>query len=116
MVWLDRGLSMLLILGGAVHTVGSIKFYDYDPLTLLWSLCASLFIFLFGAASLLRASRPGDRALAWICLASGLAWIAAALCFGFITARLVDTHVLIVIVVTLGMCIFSVRTLMLAKR
>jgi hypothetical protein len=42
---LDHVLSSLLILGGIGHTFGSLQFYKSDQMTLLWSLCASLFIF-----------------------------------------------------------------------
>lgn len=115
MVWLDRTFSILLILAGIVHGFDSLRFY-HDELTLLWSVCAALFIILIGAISLLRASRPRDGALAWICLVSGGAWIAAALRFGSITERFADAHMLIVLVITLGVCFFSVRTLALAKR
>ena len=115
MVWFDRVLSILLIVGGVWHAINSLGYY-HDDLTLLWALCGCLFIFLFGAVSLLRASRPGDSALAWICLVSGAAWIAAVLRFGYLTGRIVDSHVLIVVVVTVGMCIFGVRSLMLAKK
>lgn len=114
MVVLDRILSVLMILAGIWHAIGSIRFYR-DELTLLWALCSSLFIILFGAASLLRASRPGDRALAWICLVSGIAWIWAALRFASITDRFVDWHVLIVVIITIGMCVFSVRSMMLGR-
>jgi hypothetical protein len=115
MVWLDRTLSILLILAGIVHGFDSLKFYR-DELTLLWSVCATLFIILIGAINLLRASRPRDGALAWICLVSGAAWLAAALRFGSITERFVDVHMLLVLVITLGVCLFSIRTLVLAKR
>jgi hypothetical protein len=116
MVWLDRILSILLILGGVGHTIGSIKFYGHDPLTMLWALCASLFVFLFGAMSLLRASRPGDKALAWMCLVSGLCWILAALRFGALIGNLFDPRAMIFALITLGMCAFSVRTIVMAKR
>lgn len=114
MLVLDRILSALMILAGIWHAIGSIRYYQ-NELTLLWALCSSLFIILFGAVSLLRASRPGDRALAWICLVSGIAWIWAALRFGSITQRMLDWHVLIVVVITLGMCVFSMRSLMVGK-
>jgi hypothetical protein len=52
---LDRILSCLLILGGIGHTLGSFQFYKSDQMSLLWSLCASLFVFLFAAVSLIRA-------------------------------------------------------------
>lgn len=115
MVWFDRILSILLILAGIVHALDSLRYY-HDDLTLLWSVCASLFIILFGTVSLLRASRPRDSALAWICLVSGLAWIAAALRFGYVVGHPLNPHVLIVVLVTLGMCVFSVRTLLTAKK
>lgn len=114
MVVVDRILSVLIIIAGIWHAVGSARFY-HDELTLFWALCSSLFIVLFGAVSLLRASRPGDGALAWICLVSGIAWIVAALRFGALTGRLVDSHVLAVVVITAGICVFSVRSLMLAR-
>lgn len=115
MVWFDRILSILLILAGIVHALDSLRYY-HDDLTLLWSLCASLFIILLGAVSLLRASRPRDSALAWICLVSGLAWIVAALRFGYVVSKLHSSHVLIVVIATLGICVFSVRTLLTAKK
>lgn len=111
MLVLDRILSVLMILAGIKHGIGSIRYY-HDELTLLWALCSSLFIILFGVVSLLRASRPGDRPLAWICLVSGLAWIWAALRFGSIMHRMVDWQVLTVVIITAAMCIFSVRSLM----
>ena len=114
MLVLDRILSVLMILAGIWHAIGSIRYYQ-DELTLLWALCSSLFIILFGAVSLLRASRPGDKPLAWICLVSGIAWLWAALRFGSITARMLDWHVLIVVIITIGMCVFSVRSLMQGK-
>src|SRR5271166_739910 len=79
---LDRVLSCLLILGGIGHTIGSIQFYKSDQLTLLWSLSASLFIFLFAAVNLIRAGRPGDTALAWVCLVAGLCHIVSSIRFG----------------------------------
>lgn len=115
MVLLDRVLSVLMILAGIWHAIGSIRYYQ-DEMTLLWALCSSLFIILFGAANLLRASRSGDRALAWICLVSGIAWIWATLRFASITDRFADWHVLIVVIITIGMCAFSVRSIMMGKR
>jgi hypothetical protein len=114
MVWLDRALSILLILAGIAHAVDSFHYYT-DDLALVWSVCGALFVVLIGAISLLRASRPGDHALAWICLGSELAWIAVAFWFGHVTFGLLRFHILIVIAVTLGMCVFSVRTIATAK-
>ena len=114
MVVLDRILSVLMILAGVWHAIGSIRYYQ-DELTLLWALCSSMFIILFGAASLLRASRSGDKPLAWICLVSGIAWIWAILRFASITERWGYWHVLVVLIITIGMCIFSVRSMVLGR-
>ncbi len=108
---LDRILSCLLILGGIGHTLGSLHFYKSDQMTLLWSLCASLFIFMFGALSFIRAGRPQDSALAWVCLLAGLCWIAASLRFGLLIGNLLDFRPLVFGVVTLGLCAFCVRSL-----
>ncbi len=115
MVWLDRILSILLILAGIVHGFHSLHYFT-DDLAVFWSVCGALFVILIGVISLLRASRPGDCGLALICLVSELVWIAMAFWFGHITERVVDVHVLAVVVVTLGMCAFSVRSLVAAKR
>jgi hypothetical protein len=108
---LDRILSCLLILGGIGHTLGSIHFYQSDQVTLLWSLCASLFVFLFVAVSLIRAGRPGDTALAWLCLVAGLCWIATSLRFGVLIGNLFDFRPMVFSIITLGLCALCVRTL-----
>ena len=112
---LDRILSCLLILGGIGHTLGSLRGYTNDQTTLLWPLCASLFVFLFAALSLIRSGRPHDSALAWVCLVAGLCWIAVSLRFGVLIGNLLDFRPLIFIVLSLGLCAFCVRTL-IAKR
>jgi hypothetical protein len=112
---LDRILSCLLILGGIGHTIGSLHFYKSDQMTLLWSLCASLFVFLFGAVSFIRAGRPQDRALAWVCLVAGICWIAASLRFGLLIGNLLDFRPLIFGVLTLGLCAFCLRALIVKR-
>jgi hypothetical protein len=112
---LDRILGCLLILGGLGHTVGSLHFYSNDKMTMLWSLCASLFVFLFGALSLLRAGRPRDTALAWICLFAGLCWIAASLRFGVLIGNLFDPRPIVFTILTLGLCFFCLRTLVMKR-
>jgi hypothetical protein len=112
---LDRSLSCLLILGGIGHTLGVFQFYKSDQMTLLWSLCASLFVFLFGALSFIRAGRPRDNALAWLCLVAGLCWIGASLRFGVLIGNLLDFRPLIFGIVTLGLCAMCVRTLVMKR-
>jgi hypothetical protein len=108
---LDRVLGCILILGGIGHTFGSLQFYKHDQLTLLWSLSFSLFIFLLGTLNLIRAGRPEDTTLAWICLVAGLCHVAATLRFGVLIGNLFDFRVVLFIVVTLGLCAMSVRTI-----
>jgi hypothetical protein len=112
---LDRILSCLLILGGLGHTVGSLHFYSNDQMTLLWSLCAGLFVFLFGALSLVRAGRPGDTALAWLCLFAGICWIAASVRFAVLIGNLFDPRPLVFTILTLGLCVFCIRTLVMKR-
>jgi hypothetical protein len=108
---LDRVLGSILILGGVGHTLGSLQFYKNDQMTLLWSLSDSLFILLLGALNLVRAGRPGDTTLAWICLVAGLCHIASTLRFGTLIGNFFDFRVVLFILVTLGLCAMSVRTI-----
>jgi len=108
---LDRVLSVLLILGGVGHTLGSLKAFGSEPMTLLWSLCASLFVFFCGALKLVRAGPPGDKPLAWICLVGGVCWIGASLQFGVLIGNVLDFRPLIFALITLGLCGMCVRTL-----
>jgi hypothetical protein len=108
---LDRVLGCILILGGVGHTFGSLQFYKHEQLTLLWSLSFSLFIFLLGALNLVRAGRPNDTTVAWICLVAGLCHIVATLRFGVLISDLFDFRVVLFILVTVGLCAMSVRTI-----
>jgi hypothetical protein len=108
---LDRVLGCILILGGVGHTFGSLQFYKNDRLTLLWALSDSLFIFLLGTLNLVRAGRSEDTTLAWICLVAGLCHIASTLRFGMLIGNFFDFRVVLFILVTLGLCAMSVRTI-----
>ena len=107
----DRILSGLLILCGIGHTLGCLQFYKADPLTLLWSLCASLFVFLLAVLNLLRTERRADKTLAWICLVAGLCWIVVTVRFGIVIGNVFDVRAIIFSVITLALCAMSVRTL-----
>ena len=52
---IERSLAVLLALGGAGHAFGSYTAFQHAPITLLWSLCAALFLFLLAALNWLRA-------------------------------------------------------------
>jgi small-conductance mechanosensitive channel len=108
MRWLDRGLSLLLILGGVGHTFGVMGFYK-DPHTLFWSLTDSVFIFFLAAINLLRSWRPGDRALAAVAASGSAANLVIALGFGRLIANITDFRVILFGVLSLGLALFGVR-------
>jgi len=112
---LDRTVSIFLIFGGVGHSIGSYLAYRSNQMELLWALCASLFVFLLGAINLLRASRPSDPALAWICLGALLAWIPTMVRFGQLAGNLLDIHAVFFMVLTLALCGFSIRTIRTAR-
>lgn len=116
MVWLDRVLAILFILGGVAHSFGSFVAFKNNELELLWALSASLFVFLLGALNLLRTWKPGDGALAWICLTGGLCWIVASMRFASLMGSYLEPRALIFAFLSLGLCVFSVRSLMVARR
>ena len=115
MVWLDRTLAIFFILGGVGYSFGSFFAYRNNELELLWALCASLFVFLLGALNLLRTRRPGNGALAWICLTGCLCWIVGSVRFASLMGSYLEPHALIFSILSLGLCVFSVRSLVLAK-
>ena len=108
---LDRVFGCLLILGGVGHTLGSFAGYGSKPELLLWSLSASLFIFLLGAVNLVRAGRHGDRPLGWITLPFNLCQFAACLQFGHIIGNMADPRVIGFSVITLVLAAMSLRSI-----
>jgi hypothetical protein len=107
---LDRVFACLLLLGGVGHTLGSFKAYGAKPEVLLWSLCASAFLFLLGMVNLVRAGRRGDRAMGWICLVFNLVWFAAGLQFGHVIGNMMDPRVSFFGVITLVLAGMSLRS------
>jgi hypothetical protein len=59
MLILDRALAVLLVLGSAGHTLGSLKFYHDQPDARFWALNGTLVILLVAA---LRRSSKGSVA------------------------------------------------------
>jgi hypothetical protein len=107
---LDRTLAILLLLGAVGHTLGSFKTYGGQPMVLLWALCASVLVVLLGAINLLRVSRPGDAALAWICVGAMICWLACTLAFGHLIGNLLDFRIVIFAVLSIGLILFGVRS------
>ena len=109
--WIDRGLSVLLILGGIGHTFGVIGFY-HDPITLFWALAASVLIFLLGAINLLRTWRPGDRALAILTTCGSFAYLIVTIGFGRVIGSLIDPRVILFGALSIGLMAFGLRDAM----
>lgn len=112
----DRTFGVLLILGGVGHSIGSYLGYQSNQMELLWALCASLFVFLLGAVNLLRAGRPNDATVAWICLFGLLGWIPTMIRFAMLNHNPFEIHALIFMVLTLGLLFFSIRTIRTAHQ
>lgn len=106
----DRLLAIVLLLGVIGHTLGSIKAYAAQPMTLLWALCASALLALVGVINLVRASRPADRSLAWIAAAGAALWLIAALAFGCLIRNFLDPRVITFVIACVGLIAFSMRT------
>jgi hypothetical protein len=87
---IDRIFAGILIFGGLMHGVGSFHMYRNEPMTLLWSLCATILTLLIAAVNLLRVERAGDRPLAWISFAGSLSWAVAAFTAGVLLGNIFD--------------------------
>ena len=109
--YIDRVFGGLLALSAAGHTAGTLAFYQWPSEIFVWSLGASLAAFLLAAINLLRVNRPADRALAGICLAGSLGWLALVIAFGVVIGRVFDPRVLMHGAAAVGLIIMSVRTL-----
>jgi hypothetical protein len=115
MRWIDRALSLLLILGGIGHTYGVLNFYK-DPHTLFWSLTATLLILLLAAINMLRTWRTADRALAIIASCGSAAYLVFTYRFGQLIGDLTDFRVILFGVLTAGLTLFGLRQAMRGQR
>lgn len=79
-------------------------------MALLWALSASFAVLLLAAVNLLRAGRPGDRALAWVSLTGCLVWIGFVVQFGILIGNVLDFRPLIHLVLSGVLAVFSLRT------
>ena len=109
MIWIDRGLALLLMLGAIGHSAGSFKAYGQQPDTLLWSLNSGVLIVLIAWLNLWRSGRPGDGALAWTCLVATAAYLCSVFAFGRVIGNMADPRVIGFAVVCLGLIGFSLR-------
>jgi hypothetical protein len=106
----DRIFAWILILGGLLHGVGSYIGYKHQPMTMLWSLCATLLTLLIAAINLLRVERPSDRPLAWISFAGSLSWAVAAFSAGLLIGNIFDPRPLMHWISALVLAGFSLKT------
>jgi undecaprenyl pyrophosphate phosphatase UppP len=108
-VLLDRALAILLMLGALGHTLGSVTQYSEQPLVLLWSLCASLYVGLVGVINILRTARPADRALAFIATVATACWMVAGVAFGRIIGNLFDPRVVMFSLICTGLIVLGLK-------
>ena len=106
----DRILACILALGGLLHGAGSFHLYKNQPMTMLWSICATLLTLLIAAINLLRVERPSDRPLAWISFAGSLSWAVAAFAAGLLIGNVFDPRPLMHWLSALALAGFSLKT------
>jgi hypothetical protein len=106
----DRIFSLILIIGGLLHGMGSFVMYKDSHMTLLWSLCATALTLLIAAINLLRVEQPSDRPLAWICFCGSLSWAVGAFTAGVLIGNIFDWRPMMHWVTALVLAGFSLRT------
>ena len=106
----DRLIAVLLALGALGHALGSFKVYAPGTSVRVWSLAGAFAAFLLAALNWLRAGRPQDAALAWICVAGCVAWAAIALAFGASVGSMADPRAVYHAAVAVVLAAFSLRT------
>ena len=111
---LDRVFGWLLILGALGHTMGTIIWTKPMSDLFIWSMGAALAAFVLGALNIVRAGRPGDRAIAAIATAGTFLWMLVALDFGISIHHVTDPRPLSHIIISLVLVLFGIRSLMLA--
>lgn len=109
---IDRVFGVLLGIGAILHGIGTWGAFHAQPVSLLWAWSASFAVLLLAAINLLRTARPGDAALAWICLAGCVTWIGFCLCLGALIHNLLDFRPLIHIILAAVLAVFSARAAM----
>ncbi|HWK64316.1 MAG TPA: hypothetical protein VNS34_05210 [Rhizobiaceae bacterium] len=108
---IDGIFAILLLIGALLHAYGTVTSYPAGSEVFVWSLAASLAAGLIAVLNLLRRERPGDRALAVICLAASLTWAAVAFAFGEAIGNVVDPRVLWHAIAALALALFSLKSL-----
>ncbi len=111
----DRAFGRLLVLGGLLHSVGSVTVLANKPDVLVWALSGSLAALLLASLNLMRVNRPNDRTLALVCTAGSIAWIFIAIGFGASIGNVLDPRALIHAINAAVLAAFSLRTALRAS-
>ncbi|MBV8728508.1 MAG: hypothetical protein JO336_01740 [Acidobacteriia bacterium] len=107
----DRLFGWLQILGACGHSLGTILLVPFMSGLFVWSLRASIGMFLTAALNLLRAGRPDDRTVALLAMAGSRGQLLLCLAFGKSIANFADPRVVGNCVIAAMLFGFGVRTL-----
>jgi hypothetical protein len=111
----DRLFGWLQMLGACGHTAGTIVLVPFMSGLFVWSLGASIGMFLTAALNLLRAGRPGDRAVALMATAGSGGQLLLCLAFGKSIANFADPRVVGLSVIATALLCFGIRTLAMLR-
>jgi hypothetical protein len=112
----DRLFGWLQILGACGHTAGTILLAPFMSGLFVWSLGASIGMFLTAALNLLRAARPGDRTVAFLAVAGSGGQFLLCLAFGGSIANFGDPRVVANCLIAAVLFGFAVRTLAMIRK
>lgn len=106
----DRIFACLLLVFGLLHSLGSLKAYAFLSSELVWALAATCLAVLIAILNLVRAGRPHDATVAWICFASCIVWAILAVSFGVSIGNVLDPRPALHAVVAIVLAAFSLNT------
>ena len=108
----DRFFAVLLAVFGAMHAYGSVTAYAFLTPELVWALSASGFSILIAVLNFIRAGRPEDRTLAWVCFTGCIVWAVVAFAFGASIGNLADPRADLHALAAVVLAVFSLRAAM----
>jgi hypothetical protein len=108
----DRFFAVLLLVFGAMHSIGSVAAYAFLTPELVWAISASGLSMLVAVLNFIRAGRPEDRTLAWVCFSGCIVWAILALWFGVSIGNLADPRADLHALAAGVLAVFSFRTAM----
>jgi hypothetical protein len=108
--YVDRSFGVLLLVGSALHSYGSISFYKIGSPELVWALSGSLAGGLTAAINLVRSGRPDDIAISWVSSIAAICWFAVAIGFGLAIGNVFDPRAIWHATCALVLAVFSLWT------